>query len=298
MGSRRLSDFELRQFTLPADLEERFVAELWSLGALGFETSEGEPGRLQLDAWFLSPTPVAIDRRQLDEWRRQGILQLASKSLADRDWLASYREAAEPFEIGRRFRIDPGEVSDQEPADGDSRWTLRIPAQTAFGTGSHESTRLVLEWLEDLDLTGLEILDVGTGSGILAFATELLGADRIVGFDIDAPSICIARCNARLNHASPRLFAGGIEALRPERRFDLALVNILPENFRQISRLADVLKPGGRVISSGNLEERRDELLSRWQEHGFTLKDQRRQAEWIAFLLRLRPSPASHARAT
>ncbi len=278
-------EYQRLRFTLPEDLEDQFVAALWSLGALGFEVAEAAPGSLRVDAWFPAPLAPAADGSELARWTRRGVRAVGSEGLADRDWLASYRAAAEPFDVGRRFRIDSGEASAEEAAGDGRRRTLKIPAQTAFGTGSHESTRLVLEWLEELDLTGLEVLDVGTGSGILSFAAEHLGAERVVGFDVDAQSICIARGNARFNQFAPRLFAGSLTALRLERRFDLALVNILPENFSEISRLTGMLKPGSRVISSGNLAERRGELLARWQRWGFVLRDERRQAEWIAFLL-------------
>ncbi len=288
--------YQLLQFSLPEDLEESFIAELWAAGALGFEVQGGEPGRNKVDAYFPSPLPAALSELGLERWIRRGVVRLGAERLADRDWLAAYRESAEPFDVGHRFRIDPRDPDEgMTGAADDRRFTLRIPAQTAFGTGSHASTRLVLEWLEDLDLSGLEVLDVGTGSGILAFAAERLGAGRIVAFDIDAAAVCIARGNARLNaalaphrgdEAAPRLFAGGMAALRPERRFDLALVNILPENFAgQVPSLAGVLRPGGRVISSGNLAERRDELLARWQGAGLALEAERRAEEWIAFLV-------------
>ncbi len=291
-------DYDLLRFSLPVDLEELFTAELWSLGALGFETREAEHGRVRIDAYFSSPLPAAVGERELRRWTRRGVRLAGSKLVADQDWLASYRHAAEPFDVGRRFRIDPRDPSEGEAMVADApRFVLKIPAQTAFGTGSHESTRLVLEWLEELDLAGLDVLDVGTGSGILAFAAERLGAGRVVAFDVDATAICIARVNARLNAslaplrgdcAAPRFFAGGVAALRVERRFDLALVNILPENFAgQIPTLAGVLRSGGRVISSGNLIERRGELLARWQSAGFTLEAERRRDEWIAFLLKL-----------
>ncbi len=289
-----MSGYELRQFSLPVDVEEVFTAELWSLGALGFEVHGAEPGRLRLDAYFPTPLPAAARRRRLAAWQGRGVSLLASRILDDRDWLASYRSAAEPFNVGRRLRIVPGDPSADPPADpparraatGGSRFTLKIPAQTAFGTGSHESTRLVLEWLEELDLTGLAVLDVGTGSGILSFAAELLGAGRIVACDIDSQSVCIASGNARLNGAGPKFFAGGIGALRHRRRFDLALVNILPENFAdEIPSLARILKLGGRVISSGNLFERRGELITRWRRRGFVPEAERRQGDWLAFML-------------
>ena len=281
-----LSRYELRQYSLPDDVEESFTAELWSLGALGFEIHAIAAGRLRLDAYFPAPLPPAAGQRRLAGWRKRGVRLLGSRTLDPRDWLARYRAAAEPFDVGRRLRVDPGEPSAEDSVAADRRITLKIPAQTAFGTGSHESTRLVLEWVEDLDLTGLAVLDVGTGSGILSFAAESLGARRIVAFDLDAPSICIARTNARLNAATPKLFAGSVAALRQRRRFDLALVNILPESFTgEIPILAGVLRPGARVISSGNLAERRDELLARWRREGFSLRSERRLDGWSAFLL-------------
>ncbi len=282
-----MTGYELRTFSLPADLEDRLVAELWSLGALGFETREAEAGRLILDAYFPAPAPPGAGDNALARWHRLDIRVVGSESLEDRDWMAPYRAAAEPFEIGRTLRVDPGESSTEPARAGDGRSTLRIPARTAFGTGSHASTRLVLEWLEDLDLEGLSVLDAGTGSGVLLFASELFGAGEIIGFDLDAQAVCVARGNARLNAASPRLYAGGVSALRRNRRFDLALVNILPESFAaEIPSLAGLLKPGARVISSGNLIERRSEILARWQAGGFVLEEERRRDEWLAFLLR------------
>ena len=296
--TRLQAEYELLRFTLPVDLEELFTAELWSLGALGFEITEAEPGQLRLDAYFPSPLPTAAEIYEFAPWTRRGVLQTGSERFADRDWLASYRQTAKPFDVGHRLRIDPRDLSEEnKAADDGSRVTLKIPAQTAFGTGSHESTRLVLEWLEQLDLTGLEVLDVGTGSGILSFAAERLGARQTVSFDIDAPSVCIAGGNARLNAVTPWLFAGSIAAIRLKRRFDLALVNILPENFASraapkghksnLERLAAMMKLSGRLISSGNLVERRSELLAQWQDHGFVLEAERQRDEWIAFLLAL-----------
>ncbi len=277
-----MTSYQLRRFLLPADVEEQLVTELWSLGALGFETHEAEAGRLILDAYFEAPDSPGAD---FESWRRRGVLEIGSESLQDRDWMASYRAAAEPFEVGRGLRVDPREPAGKI-AGNDLRATLRIPARAAFGTGSHASTRLVLEWLEDLDLEGLAVLDVGTGSGVLSFAAELFGAGRVVGCDLDAQAVCVARGNAHVNAASPSLFAGGVAALRRSRRFDLALVNILPESFAgEISSLAGLLTPGARVVSSGNLATRRVEILAPWHHAGFELVEERQHEEWLAFLL-------------
>ena len=288
-----MADYELRAFSLPVELEEVLTAELWSLGALGFEVKEAEPGRVRLDAYFPSPLPLALADFDFSSWRQRGAERLARESLADRDWLAGYRAAARPFDVGRRFRVDPRDPPGETP--GGERITLQIPARTAFGTGSHASTRLVLGWIEDLDLSRCSILDVGTGSGILAFAAERLGAARVVGCDVDAQAVCIARANARRSGLAPGLLAGGVAALAETVRFDLVLVNILPERFaHEVARLVALLAPSGRLISSGNLASRRDELLGCWADHGLALAGERRDGDWVAFLLR-RPDRAGDA---
>ncbi|MEO1088948.1 MAG: 50S ribosomal protein L11 methyltransferase, partial [Acidobacteriota bacterium] len=86
--------------------------------------------------------------------------------------------------------------------DAEGRVALHVPAENAFGTGSHESTRLMLLWMSELDLTGLDVLDVGCGSGILSFAAERLGA-KVVGFDLDVPSAITARRNGIRNGCRP-----------------------------------------------------------------------------------------------
>ena len=283
-----MADYELRTFSLPVGLEERFTAELWSLGALGFESHEAAAGQLRLDAYFPVPLPAALRRFAAASWQRRGICQLSAERFAEQDWLADYRRAVEPLDVGQGFRIDPRdqvEAQAASPSTG-SRRTLRIPARTAFGTGSHESTRLALEWIEATDLTGCAVLDVGTGSGILSFVAEVLGARRVVGFDIDAQAVCQARVNARLNGLAPKLFAGGFSAIGAKPRFDLALVNVLPENLcHEIPRLVAVLQPRARVISSGNLLHRRDELLGVWADWGLTPLGEKRENEWVAWLL-------------
>lgn len=282
-----MAQYELRSFALPEALEELFTAELWSLGALGFEVAGGPRGQLRLDAYFPRPIPEPLISYDLTPWRRRGVTELAREELADDDWLAPYRAASEPFDVGRRFRVDPGdpEAAPERGAEG-PRHLLRIPARAAFGTGSHPSTSLVVEWLEELDLAGLAILDVGTGSGILCFASLVLGADSAVGFDLDAQATCLARAYATLNQVRPRLFAGSLRALRPARGFDLALVNVLPENVHgDLPLLGRLLAPGARLVSSANLAERRDELLERWRGHGFELLGEKQREEWAAWLL-------------
>ncbi len=270
-------------FLLPAALEDVFAAALWSAGTLGFEIRDAGPGELCFEAYFPAPAP-ALD---LEMWRRRGVRLLAAATLPEQDWLAPYRAGAAPFDLGRRFRVDPRDPADGRTAGGSgSRISLRIPAQSAFGTGSHASTRLVVEWLEELPLAGLDVLDIGTGSGILACVALLLGARSAVGYDLDPQAVCIARANARRAGLAPRLLAARAAALRPRPAFDLALVNVLPERILgELPALAGLLRPGARLLSSGNLTSRRDELLARFAACGLRLVAEKSDGEWSAFLL-------------
>lgn len=280
-----MSAYRVKTFLVPREHEDAFTSELWTRGVLGCEIREDTDaaGRIRVDAYFPDPLPPEMAAW---EGRSIGIVELAESTLEDRDWLEEYRAGARPIEVGRRFLVDPRDGDDPPPAVS-GRQLLRIPARTAFGTGSHESTRLAVEWLEDLDLRGLDVLDVGTGSGILCLAALRLGARRAVGFDVDAPSALVARQNGRLNGVRPLFFAGRPAALRDRPAFDLALVNVLPERILdELPSLMAVLRPRARLVSSGNLWSRRGELLDRFASLGLVSIGEKRDGEWAAFLLR------------
>jgi ribosomal protein L11 methyltransferase len=132
---------------------------------------------------------------------------------------------------------------------------LGIPARTAFGVGSHESTRLAYELLEETDLRGRSVLDVGCGSGILAMAALRLGARRAVGFDFDPAAALLAGQYARHNGAEADFYLGTIAALAPDGDpFDVVVLNVLPHEIAD--ELGDVvarLTPGGDLLVSGVL---------------------------------------------
>jgi ribosomal protein L11 methyltransferase len=220
--------------------------------------------------------------------------------------MAPYRARSIPFALGRSFTADPREpaFAAGEPADDPGgpelspRWSgggggrggalavrrrLRLPARGAFGTGSHESTRLAVELLEDAGAEGRRVLDVGTGTGVLAFAALALGARSAVAFDSDPVAAFHARENSALNGLDPRLYAGRIDALAPAGGgFDLVVVNVIPERIvPELPRVAAQLAPGGELIVSGMLTADGPRMLEEMAALGLAERGRRSAGEWL-----------------
>jgi ribosomal protein L11 methyltransferase len=265
-----------RIYLLPPDLEDAAVAVLWMAGTLGVQSSSAADGRLRLEAWFPPDSEPfeMIPGAELE----------VEDTVPDADWFATWRERALPFPVGRSLFLDPREPEDATPEVPEGRRLLRLPARAAFGTGSHESTSLALELLEDADLKGRRVLDVGTGTGVLAFAALAFGAASVTGFDLDPASPFHARVNSALNGLHPRLFAGRLAAIRERPLFDLALVNVVPEQILpEMPDLAALLVPNGEAILSGILAERGRQVLDRMRGLGFVERDRRAAGDWVAF---------------
>jgi ribosomal protein L11 methyltransferase len=238
-----------------------------------------------VDAWFASATLPAGLRAQLEALGAGGC---AWSPAEDRDWLEEYRRSARPVRVGR-FELDPREPEAGGPAPlGDAgRHRLLLPARRAFGTGSHETTRLVVEALEELELAGRSVLDVGTGTGVLCFVARRLGAGAVVGLDLDPVAALLAAQNGRLNRIRVPFLAGSIETLSRAARFDVVLVNVLPENLRGAEReIADRVEAEGDLLVSGILTERAREIEGRWRALGLEPVASRALGEWTGLHLR------------
>jgi ribosomal protein L11 methyltransferase len=292
-----------RRYHVPVAAQDLAVGRLWLAGTLGIEVTE-EGSTVVVTAYFTDPPPPGSAPEALhDLGARPG----GSETIEDADWLAPWRQAAQPLAVGKRWLLDPREVLDDPleppapfpPARGKrgaparpsrapsdrGRILLRLPARSAFGTGGHESTRLVLEILERMDLREKQVLDVGAGTGVLGFAALALGAGSVVGFDLDPAAALLAALNARLNRAAPLLFAGPLAAIRSGTRFDLVLANVIPEEIApELRRLAGCLAPGGRAVFSGILRERARGALAALRVAGFVRRRSRFAGEWAAYL--------------
>lgn len=269
-----------RIFLLPPALEDFFTASLWQEGTAGVLSTNEPDGRLRLEAWFEEGAPAW----EPGDWPARGVTLAAEERIEEQDWFATWRSQAQPFPVGRTFFLDPREPEEELPEVPEGRRLLRLPARAAFGTGSHESTSLALELLESMDLRGRRVLDVGTGTGVLAFAALLGGASLAVGYDLDPAAPFHARDNSRLNGLQPLLFAGRLAALREAPLFDLALVNVVPEQILpEMPGVTARLRSGGEAVLSGILRERGRQVLDRMRGLGFLETDRREAGDWVAF---------------
>ncbi len=221
------------------DDRDRILAELWERGTLGV-TEEDAPGsRCRLRAWF-------DERFDASAWNGEWVEEEA------RDWVAVSREGWQPIEVGERFFLVPAWRDDPTP---EGRLRLAIDSGTACGTGYHEATQLCLKALERWLRPGDFLIDVGTGSGILAEAALLLGARCAVGCDIESDAILYAHQRTRAH-----LFVGSVRAVS-EQSADMLVVNINKAALVSMAAgIRQALKAGGRAILSGFRAEEAKEV--------------------------------------
>ncbi len=266
-----MKDFIL-EISFHPDLEEIIQGRLFLTRSMGSaSTQEGA-----LSAYFED----SADREAAADLLRELPVALALIECERLDWLQLYQQSLHPMLIGESFVVAP--EASLIPA-GTRRCALVIPQEQAFGTGSHESTALSIELLETFNLRGKRGLDIGSGSGILALAMLLLGAKKVIAFDIDLDAFRPLRENRRRNEVSAErmpLFIGSTTTLRGG-RFEVITMNILPE---VIAPLLPQVKEylAGDLILSGILAVLRSEVVAECVRNGLGLVTEREKGEWWA----------------
>lgn len=207
------------------------------------------------------------------------------------DWSSSWKANFKPLRVGRRLLVVPTwEEAAPEPDD----IVLRLDPGMAFGTGGHETTRLCLELLEACmdGPAAPAILDLGTGSGILAMAAARLGAGRVLALDIDPQAVEVARENLSLNDLAERVECGTTPLERVEETFRIILANILAEELVRLAvPLRDRLTAGGMLVLSGILAEKEQLVRHGFDRVGLNHLETRRDGEWVALLYRKSDQP-------
>ncbi|MEO7149913.1 MAG: 50S ribosomal protein L11 methyltransferase [Rhodanobacteraceae bacterium] len=193
--------------------------------------------------------------------------QIGFRDIADQDWERVWMDRFKPMRFGRGLRIYPWNV---EPPAGDSdNVIVRLDPGLAFGTGTHPTTALCLEWLDGLDLAGKTMLDYGCGSGVLAIAALKLDASLAIGVDNDPQALTATRDNAQRNGVADRLQLY-VPGELPDAHHDVLIANILAGPLHDLApRFATLLKPGAPFALSGIFTGQESELLERYAAFGF-----------------------------
>jgi ribosomal protein L11 methyltransferase len=288
------------QLTITAEQQPQVEATLEDLGALSVtlmdaaadtpdEAAIFEPGVGATPLWN-SLTLTALfaadaDRRSLTHLLHNALPELAPDHIvfhevADQDWERAWMDRYQPMQFGRRLWVYPWNI--EPPAGADGAAIVRLDPGLAFGTGTHPTTALCLEWLDALDLAGKTVIDYGCGSGILAIAALKLGAARALGIDNDPQALTASRDNATRNDVAGKLDLYRPDALPPDARADAFVANILAGPLAELApRFAALCKPNAPFALSGILAGQEAELVERYRACGFTDLNTARCEGWI-----------------
>ena len=202
----------------------------------------------------------------------------------DNDWNENWKKYFHVSEIGEKLVIVP---SWEEYDNNQGRTVLNIDPGAAFGTGTHATTSLCLTLLEKHINGGVKMLDIGTGSGILAIASTLLGAQSAIGVDIDAQSVKTAKENAEINNVQDKCeFIVGDLADKISGKFNVICANIVADVIIKLfDNVADFMEDDTVLIISGIIDLRKDDVLNSALAHGFKITEENYKDNWCAFTL-------------
>ena len=260
----------------------------------GFNPDEGEspptPDRVVVKT-YLPDDPTTDHRRaQIDIGVRlvahlAPLTELRERRVSQSEWENSWKEFFHVLRVGERivvcptwreYAVKPGEV------------VVHLDPGMAFGTGHHPTTRMCLEMIEQTITQGDSMLDLGCGSGILSIAAVKLGADRVVGFEIDPVAVKAGRANIALNGAD-----GAIDLVQgtlpspsaPPRSFDFLAANISARVVTDLAgQLVECIAPGGRLLVSGVIEKHLAGVVDALVAEGATIERQKIDGDWVALL--------------
>lgn len=283
-----------------ADLVSEKLIELGSQGTV-FHDDPGPGDVCKITAYYPVSTDIEAILQQVKQYLDLlktydipiGHPKIFSGVLEGSDWATQWKHFFHPIRIGEHLVIKPSwEQFEARPED----IIIEIDPGMAFGTGLHASTRLMLVLMERYLRSGNTVLDVGVGSGILTIAAAQLGANSVLGIDIDAEAVKVARENVMKNSKiAPQAVGlekrikfevGSLDTLTTSEHFDCILMNIRPDIILPLIPYAETyLQTGGAIILSGILEEEGSELVGQLHEQDFLVQDHLSEDGWIAYVL-------------
>lgn len=305
------------ELTLHTTLEasDGIISFLFDLGAAGV-LIEGEAPLLTLRCHFRSDEGLKAKLQALEAYLRSleefglvtGPGTIRAVPWEDTGWTTKWREYFKPFRVGRRWLIKP---SWEEWTGGEGDLVLEIDPGMAFGTGLHATTRMCLEFLEEVldaqssvhgqrqeedakassvgrrvGIGELKVLDLGTGSGILAIAAAKLGVGQVLALDLDPEACRVARENVWKNRVEDRVQVREGSLASAMGPFDLVIANLTtPALLPLLPALRWTVPPGGRLILAGILDEEWPRMRQALTAEGFRIIAERRSEGWVTFLV-------------
>ncbi|MCQ2461248.1 MAG: 50S ribosomal protein L11 methyltransferase [Clostridia bacterium] len=221
-----------------------------------------------------------------ERFNAEGIKHTINTTLCkNEDWQNKWKENYKPIEIGEKLAICPDWITDYDPK---GKKVLNLEPGLAFGTGTHNTTRLCLETLEQKIKGGETVLDLGCGSGILALSSLLLGAESAVGVDIDELATKTAIDNGKVNAFTPpkyQIFCGDMTE-KITGTFDIVVANIVADIIILFCQNAkNFMKPNGIFIVSGIIDNREQDVLKAFEKYNFTILERHQSENWLCFVL-------------
>ena len=269
-------------------------------GVLSFYVPHGIAIEAGPDGWNAGPVIVRAylpadenlpaNRRRIEEalWHLGQIRPIPTptfRTLAEEDWAETWKERLSVMHIGQHLVIRPLWL-EYTPAPGDI--VIQLDPGMAFGTGLHPTTQMCLVALEELVRPGMDVLDLGCGSGILAIAAARLGAGRVLAVDNDPIAVKTAQENAVANGVQETVRVVHGSLAEAEESYDLVAANILAAVIVKMAQegLARRVRPGGILVATGILGGQETEVVEALERGGLTLAEQRRVEDWVCLLAR------------
>lgn len=215
-----------------------------------------------------------------DAWHQatqQDLPEINVTLVEDKDWERAWMDDFQPLKFGERLWIVPSWHEAPDPGAAN----LMLDPGLAFGTGTHPTTALCLEWLDGQEVQGRQVIDYGCGSGILGLAALLLGADHVTGVDTDPQALEASRENARRNGVEENRLDLYLPEQAPAGKADMVLANILAQPLIGLApHLATLTRPGGDLVLSGILSNQAREVMAAY-EPWFVMDEPEQREEWI-----------------
>jgi ribosomal protein L11 methyltransferase len=214
----------------------------------------------------------------------------AFRTIDEQDWAEAWKQHYHPIRVGKRLLIKPAWA---QAEIGPDDIVIEMDPGMAFGTGTHPTTQMCLEACEWFAKPGTRVVDIGSGSGILAIAAAKLGASRVLALDVDEVAVEVAQENVARNGVADRVTVlhGSLESVRTSaRHFDLGLANLTAKIILELAPLGfqHAIYPYGRFVFSGIIEEQAAEVIAVLEAGGLELRGQRQMGDWVMLITQRR----------